>query len=194
MHGVALSSCDPRCFGVVVGGHLYLETKPDYPGYQQPNSISRDGIATNPAGNAVAPVRYGAEGISLTFGPTDAATQVVVYAREPQHTVSTRKKLVRDKRACGERGGVVTVKEMHQTTGPHMSLSSRAHNVKHPTRGSHHSVATGTRMVGCRASRLVGWRGANSGGGPQVRENRPRRGCHALFLFNFCFFHFFLGK
>jgi hypothetical protein len=110
----------------VVGGHLYLETEPDYPGYQQPNSISRDGIATNPAGNAVAQVRYGAEGISLTSGPTDAATQVVVYVREPQHTVSTRQKLVRDKRARGERGGVVTVKEMHQTTGPHMSLSSRA--------------------------------------------------------------------
>jgi hypothetical protein len=119
-HGVALSSCDPRCFGVVVGGHLYLETEPDYPGYQQPNPISRDGIATNPADNAVAPVRYGAEGISLTSGPTDAATQVVVYAREPQHTVSTRQKPAhKSVTGCYMRG-----REETDQVGPHVSSTS----------------------------------------------------------------------
>jgi hypothetical protein len=57
-------------------------------------------------------------------------SQEVGYARGPEFTQLSREPLRPEHQDLvardGKRGGVVTVKETHETIGPHMSLSSRA--------------------------------------------------------------------
>ena len=71
----------------------------------------------------------------------------------------------------GKRGGVVTVKETHQTIGPHMSLSSRAQrqapDPRVPPFSGHRSARGGVLGSGAllpASGRMAGWRGEGEDG------------------------------